>query len=1522
MGNNSFKFIVLVSLVSILFLSPTALASTSLNVSVVPVVQSNNSINLANTNVTIFGSIVNTTTSDTISPINITAAIGSNSNSQVTGANGLFNFNVTAPSTVGEYNLSITNNGSLPAKSFTIYVSNATAPTAPGSKAATISYIGKFPPFTNGTTFTVNITLFNGSSVLVSYSKPLVQIYETNGQNVSWTVTNLSATTNASGSIAYNMSVPSTATTGEYAIVVDRGIAFTVFRVGSGFQIAVTTRTAAEEVTSSFSPGSTVDILVKLRTSSGDPVTGATATATVTYPNGTTTKNVTLSAHPSSDGFYNSTFTDTNVRGQYKIKVIAVASGNQITGSAVFNTKTFEGRFEPLKTFFFEWGGQSAFKPSQTVGFDIVTTNLTDGGVINWASCPHGNLTLLGITFVNGTNTTLGNASVTYSTDTYLPGTNVCKVQFTGPSTAGSYNIRVNVTVVSGAGNETQTIDGFFSVQTHFLKVTPVLDVGGFEGFHQVFAPGTNVSLQLKAINVSGNTAVSAQNITSHRISKIVPLEFSLGTSEVTNINQTSFNGINSFAEPNITFTLPESLQGPLLIEVTANVIYNTSAANTTESVTGTTFLISNYLNGFIGPQATGGAPTHEGMGAGGFSADARCSSTQTFSGSVTDSNTSTAAQGAIITSIIQAREENTGKDVSGFLSIAGTSASDSNGALSVNITFSPTGGYSFSGNYFMVFNATYKGKATGIPAFFMCRNLNMGFALIKVLGSDQQFSWQVAPSSALNVTLTNVANMTGTLVNNSSVFVVSQIFNFNPSTGSMQALKNNTPLQVTFGITGNPLNPTANKASLSIYPQNYSIGGVALAKWPNGFFDLRPSVTSNLGADTGFGGFMIVAFDAFPEFQFGQQYPAGSNQSIIVRAATNVSNFTITMGRPWEGALETATVVNASLLSNGWNSSADTGNFSLYGIGNLGGPYERWNVTFTVPSTLRKGGTMLTVKVTSNATGVDGESVEVPLFVTVSKYNVITPNEEMVGDSISTMDAYFIIADGMYNASTFNTQEAASGRNASAYGWNLTWINQAYSINSTTGRVCVKNTFNSTRLVSGQQQSISINGTANSSIGDTSKGTRILVVDRSPSSGYNTIILNRSNETVILNSTSRSIGGQLYLWNIKDCSFFTMVNVSNAAIQTQSGSYVSNSWGGSQQANTNFTLPYVIISGNARQNGATVAIKSVAKQDNRGFGFEGKLASSQFVSNSSATNSDGLAFVTLNLSSSGRFMAFWRTTIGTDADTADMSSATFFEVKGFSTSAQSFTPLRLGAVVLTNDTNNRTGLLVGGGNDKIFNGTITETADGDFVANGVADNWNIIYNASDNKTRIVNTTSSTANLATAQQSFYNGSISLSIYTGEGVVSLSSPSLKLGEWSNSSNTLTAVFFTSASGSPSQYFATTATQNISAVICAEGFQKPTPLPVENATINVSVTDWSSFPPSVKYLDMYKLSDGSKASASNPILTSPSGCVAVLIGPGQLSSWPSASGGKPPVFIEGTVTKGSSSEFVYVGDVFRP
>lgn len=1478
----SFKFVFLMTglVFSLLAISEVVYATTYLNVSVTPFV-------LPGQNITIFGSIRNTTATDTISGINVTANVSANLGSRVTnGTNGtaIYNFNITAPSAVGEHTINIsTNSSSLPNKIITIYVSNATT--------GKVEFLNSFPPFTNGTTFTVNITLFNGSSLVTSYL-PRVEVFQADGQNLTWTISNLSISTNSSGSIAYNITIPADANVGEYAIVVDKGVVFSVFRVGGNFQAAVNTRTSAGDVRPNFAPNSTVEIVEKLRQSDGTPITGATVSAIVTMPNGTTV-NVSLTAHPTQEGVYNGTFSAVNLTGDYRVDVDAVSGGTEVRSSSVFSAQTFTGRIEPVKQFFFEWGGQGAFKPDQTVALNVILVNLTDDSIINQNSCPATNYALLqNVSRVDGTATTIANSSVQFLTSTFLPGTNVCKANFTAPSTSGTYNIKVNATV----GSTSRTIEGFFEVQNFFLDVFPVATLGGEESFFQVFSPGENLTLQLKAVNVSNDLELLPQNITNVLVTRVLPMEFTKGTSEVTTLNQSYFNGTNPSTPPNVTLQLPTSVIGPILIEVQGRI-------NTTgDIVKGTTFVISNYLTGFMSPAgiSAGGAE----MGHGSFSMDARCSGTIRFQGQIQDTKTSSAAQGASIVGIIEAREEETGKDVSRFLSISNSTASDSSGNINASVTFSPSGGYSFSGFYFVIFNASYKGNYAGVPAFFVCRNLNIGFPTIRAVGTSETFSWQIAPTSGLSVSLSNVVNMSGSLINNTSVLVLDTIFNFNPSLGSMQILKNNTPMQVTFNITGTGASPTANNATILIYPQNYSLAGNTLTQWPNGFFDLRPKVISNLGTDTGFGGFMVVAFDAFPEQFTFPQVQAGSVYSTTINARANVGNatnnglfiqnssfnnntaFTIKMGRPWEGTLQTVTAINATKLSDNWDNTT-----SSFG-------FERWQVNFTIPSNLKKGGSQLLITVngtTNNATETPTfNTVDVFLFVTVSKYNVIVPLEERVGDPQgSPMDVMGVLVDTAANPGSELT--------TINYGWNMTWIKDTYKFNSTSGRVCLKDTFNSTRSGSSGMPSsnIRINATNN---------TRILVLDRAIAGVYDTVILNRSNETVILNTSSRSIGGQLYLWTIESCGYFKMINVSTAALQGQGGSFITNTWGGSNQANNNFTIPYVIISGNTPQNGATVAIKSIGKQDNRGFGFEAKLTASNYTATSATTNADGLAFVTLNVTPSGRFVAFWQTTVGSDTDTADFGTATFFETKAFATSARSFIPLALGLVTLTNDTLARNAWGAFTTNNRVFNATVTETMDSDFVQNGATDTWLIGFNETDNQTIIMNSPA----LSGSRKVFFNESIPA---TG------TNTNLRLADWANGTNKI-AYFVTDTSGFNS-YFVNSGTQNITSLICAEGFQRPQGKPVEGATINVSVTDWSTFPSTTKYLDIYKVSNITfKASASDPAKTSPSGCLAVHIGPGQLGSWPSASAGRPPVFIEGTINDGTNSEFVYVGDVFRP
>jgi hypothetical protein len=97
--DKKFSFLAVAAAFALMFFSALlampALATTYLEAYATGIVQPEN-------NITISGQIVNTSTSDTIAGINVSASATSGGNSSsLSGATGTFTFNITSPSTVG-----------------------------------------------------------------------------------------------------------------------------------------------------------------------------------------------------------------------------------------------------------------------------------------------------------------------------------------------------------------------------------------------------------------------------------------------------------------------------------------------------------------------------------------------------------------------------------------------------------------------------------------------------------------------------------------------------------------------------------------------------------------------------------------------------------------------------------------------------------------------------------------------------------------------------------------------------------------------------------------------------------------------------------------------------------------------------------------------------------------------------------------------------------------------------------------------------------------------------------------------------------------------------------------------------------------------------------------------------------------------------------------------------------------------------------------------------------------------------
>ncbi|MBI2005597.1 MAG: hypothetical protein HYS80_02440 [Candidatus Aenigmarchaeota archaeon] len=552
----------------------------------------------------------------------------------------------------------------------------------------------------------------------------------------------------------------------------------------------------------------------------------------------------------------------------------------------------------------------------------------------------------------------------------------------------------------------------------------------------------------------------------------------------------------------------------------------------------------------------------------------------------------------------------------------------------------------------------------------------------------------------------------------------------------------------------------------------------------------------------------------------------------------------------------------------------------------------------------------MLTITV--NATTTNGTSgfntVDVPLALTVSKYNVVIPSQEGVGDNGggSSFDGFGIAYSNNVTSPIYV--------NDSQFGsWDVNYLYANFRLNSTSQYVCVKNQFNVTRYGQSGSQAISYNVS-----GNTSAGTKIMLVDNSTPGVYDTVVFNLTTGAnmgtiVVLSSSNRNLSppdgtGGLYLWDIQNCGYFTMVNSSKTSIAPQ-GSFSQN-YGGSHQRNTNFVIPYVVSLGSASsptfQSGNTVGIKGVGQQNagkNGGFGFTGKLTvGTDYTTTGATTDANGVAFVTLNVNASGNFMAFWNVTISGDTDAADFSSATPFDARAFNSYTNIINSSAVYNVVLFNNATG--GEATFGTTSAIYNGT----------ANTNSGILQVEYDTTATNQRFamrfIGVPGGVGNTY-ANQSLNAGGTSYNVAWITTNVTNSTPA---------GNNRTITIYASSNTQTGVVSVVNATQNITVSICGQSFLGNPPSPITTMVVNnITTEDWSHGG-TTKMLTMYEMMNNTNVTGSN-VAAGPAGCVLLNVAPGQLGTWPSASGFTPPVFVNAFVTNGTDSQQIYVANVFR-
>src|SRR3989344_667198 len=591
------KFFVAVVFFAALLTVNVALASNSLEMSSVTVIYPGQNVNVT-------GDIVNTTTSDAIQNVNITFNMTSSGvfNTTHTNSTGGFFANLTAPTTPGEYNMTmVTNTTSLRNRTYTFYVSNISNVTW-----GTIKFVNKQPPFAAGEVFTINVTYGNSTySPLVFYA-PRIKVYAKNGAEngtlSGWTITNVTPATNTV--TLYNITTPSAAN-GEYVIVADYVI-YATFSIKSGAIISVATATVGSDSgTANFAPNSTINVVAKVRDLDGDPITDVSnITAHISFPNGTAV-NFTLTARDQTTypGYYNTTYTmPTNLTGQYEITVEAGVNNTISESTTIVNIKTFNVRLEPEQQFgYWDFGGKSSFRTNARAGLNVIITNLTDDNIIvnstagtsGQVSCANVNITNVW-NIANGTAVTIANNTLQ---STFITNS-ICMLNFTTPASTGRYGVRVNVTV----GNTWATTDGYVTVSNYLLKTSAVSSTGGGYSYFMFGYPGSNLTFQLSAYDLANDAAATGDQLSNIKVTKVTQMNYLSGSVDIANVT-TFLNNSNYTITPGTETDNPTV--NMLLPNVAGNMLVEFEATIGGEIVTGTAFYWAKYVYGYVWSSST-----------------------------------------------------------------------------------------------------------------------------------------------------------------------------------------------------------------------------------------------------------------------------------------------------------------------------------------------------------------------------------------------------------------------------------------------------------------------------------------------------------------------------------------------------------------------------------------------------------------------------------------------------------------------------------------------------------------------------------------------------------------------------------------------------------------------------------------------------------------------------------------------------------------------------------------------------
>jgi len=344
------------------------------------------------------------------------------------------------------------------------------------------------------------------------------------------------------------------------------------------------------------------------------------------------------------------------------------------------------------------------------------------------------------------------------------------------------------------------------------------------------------------------------------------------------------------------------------------------------------------------------------------------------------------------------------------------------------------------------------------------------------------------------------------------------------------------------------------------------------------------------------------------------------------------------------------------------------------------------------------------------------------------------------------------------------------------------------------------------------------------------------------------------------------------------------------------------------------------------------IGVDSISERETGGFGFKEKLSEDKYTWSTVFTDENGIAFLSLNITKSGRYKVFWNVSYMNETDIATFDTGIEIEVKEFMTWGEPayWLPSHLFSLHITNNTppvweafTNSTAV------PWVYNGSISEMTKYDFIRDELTTPaWYLVFNPYTNETILDDDMNFTPVDPQYEEGNYTpimppceGGGECSKYTwnqsfeiddtyteGEGI--------RIGVntyWNDTTSNIFYISFYQRDPPVQEWSINVYTDNqpITVKVCAEGFEKPNPPPIEGAEVRLKMIEWNGPTPTETNLTLYNPINNTPVQY---LLTGPTGCIAFNVT--HPDGWPHGCN-----HIEGTVTSGGHTEEIYVVDVCR-